>query len=343
MNINFDQSGIASACCFNRTHVLGRYPSNSLSEMWYGESAQKLRKYIREEDFSHGCELCEKQIDAGNYYGVRARFFDKYSTASASLLRSFFNRKDKIEMPQCLEFELSNTCNLECTMCDGHFSSLIRKNREGLPPLDSPYDEGFVEQLIPFLPHLRDAKFLGGEPFLVPIYFSIWEKIAVHNPKIKVHITTNGTVWNNKVERVLDKLWCGVIVSIDSLERETYESIRINSKFERVMANIEKFRAYTKRIGSWMCLAICPMTNNWREIPAFVNYGTKTGTFLGFNTVFKPAHLSLKFKTRQELEEIVDYLESQSFTGSGDVYDYNMNVYKSLVDEVRCWKNESKN
>jgi MoaA/NifB/PqqE/SkfB family radical SAM enzyme len=47
--------------------------------------------------------------------------------------------------PSMLELELNNTCNLECVMCIGELSSSIRKNREKLPAIRSPYDEAFVE------------------------------------------------------------------------------------------------------------------------------------------------------------------------------------------------------
>ncbi|MBK8706476.1 MAG: hypothetical protein IPN33_24860 [Saprospiraceae bacterium] len=35
--------------------------------------------------------------------------------------------EEAVNYPRCLEFELSNTCNLECAMCFGEFSSSIRK------------------------------------------------------------------------------------------------------------------------------------------------------------------------------------------------------------------------
>jgi MoaA/NifB/PqqE/SkfB family radical SAM enzyme len=78
-----------------------------------------------------------------------------------------------VVMPKVMEFELSNECNLECVMCNGSFSSSIRKNREKLPPIISPYNDDFVNELDAFIPHLTDAKFLGGEPFMIEIYLKI--------------------------------------------------------------------------------------------------------------------------------------------------------------------------
>jgi MoaA/NifB/PqqE/SkfB family radical SAM enzyme len=343
VNINFDQSGIASACCYNRQHILGKYPENSLMEMWKGEQANQLRAFIKQGNFSHGCQLCEKQIDGGNYHGVRARHFDNYASRPSNIIKRLTGRSNELQMPQCMEFELSNICNLECTMCNGHFSSLIRKNREGLTELENPYDDAFVEQLIPFLPHLRDAKFLGGEPFLVPIYYKIWEKMVKHNPRIRVHITTNGTVYNNRVKGVLENLRCGIIVSIDSIVKETYEKIRVNASYDRVMANVVQFRKYARSTGNWFSFAVCPMTSNWQEMPDLIRYCNKNKTFVCFNTVYNPEELSLQSYSSKQLCEIVEYYEAQQFDGYGFLYRQNKKVFGGLINQLKEWERDNKN
>jgi MoaA/NifB/PqqE/SkfB family radical SAM enzyme len=342
VNINFDQSGSASVCCYNREHILGRYPENSLMDMWKGDKADQLRTFIKEGDLSHGCQMCEKQIDSGNYHGVRARYFDNYASRPANILKGLIGRSDEFQMPQCLEFELSNVCNLECTMCNGHFSSLIRKNRENLPELENPYDDSFVEQLTPFLLQLQDAKFLGGEPFLVPIYYKIWEKIAEDNPKIRIHITTNGTVYNNRVKSVLEKLKCGIIISIDSIEKETYEKIRLNANYDRVMANVHRFQEYARSTNNWFSFAVCPMTNNWKEIPDLIRYCNTNETFVCFNTVYNPEELSLQSFTSEQLRAVIEYYEAQTFAGYGFLYRQNKKVFQGVINQLKEWKADNR-
>ena len=342
VNINFDQSGVASACCYNREHILGKYPENSLTEMWKGESANQLREFVKEGDLSHGCQMCEKQIDGGNYHGVRARHFDNYPSRPVNILKRWIGSSEEPQMPQCLEFELSNICNLECTMCNGHFSSLIRKNRESLPELENPYDDAFVEQLIPFLPNLQDAKFLGGEPFLVPLYYKIWDKLAQHNPKVRIHITTNGTVYNNKVKGVLEKLKCGIIISMDSIVKETYEKIRVNASYERVMDNVQHFREYAKSTGNWFSFAICPMTNNWKEMPDLIRYCNANETFVCFNTVYNPEELSLQSFSSEQLRGVVEYYEEQAFAGYGFLYRQNKKVFQGLINQLKEWEADNR-
>ena len=123
-----------------------------------------------------------------------------------------------------MEFEMSNQCNLECIMCNGYVSSSIRQNRDKLPPVHSPYDEKFVTQLRPFIPHLREAKFFGGEPFLIPLYFKMWDAMMEINPSINIFVITNGTVLTDKVKTLLSLGNFELAVSIDSIRKDRYEA-----------------------------------------------------------------------------------------------------------------------
>ena len=135
-----------------------------------------MRDAVRRNELPGGCDLCAAELYARNFKNLLARQFDENvrPPAPAGLLSrvsSLWKTKQETQYPLRMDFELSNKCNLECAMCSGYFSSTIRANREQLPPLPMVYDQAFVEQLLPFLPHLTNAKFLGGEPFLVDIYY----------------------------------------------------------------------------------------------------------------------------------------------------------------------------
>ncbi|MFN7824367.1 MAG: SPASM domain-containing protein, partial [Pseudobdellovibrionaceae bacterium] len=194
VSLNFEQTGKVTACCYNRTHVVGNYPQNSVAEIWNSPAINELRTALENLDFNKGCQKCEESLMSRNYFSPLMKNYDKLK------MNGWESAKTG---PRIFEFELSNLCNLECTMCTGFFSSSIRKNREKLPALKFPWDDQFVEQLRPYWKNIEWAKFLGGEPFLNPLYFKIWDQIAEENPAVKVVITTNGTILNNKVQKVL--------------------------------------------------------------------------------------------------------------------------------------------
>jgi len=154
-------------------------------DIWTGSKIKEMREAIDRFDFSKGCVGCFKQIVTGNYQNtLLATFDDKDHSYQNTVL------------PKIMEFEMSSLCNYECIMCGGKWSSSIRKNREKLPPLISPYTDKFVDELIPFIPGLTHVRFLGGEPFATPLYYKIWDALYKHNPTVNIHITTNGSIFN---------------------------------------------------------------------------------------------------------------------------------------------------
>ena len=347
-SMNFDQEGKIRACCYNRTHSLGTYPADSLRESWFGGRANELRERVGKNDLSLGCKVCYDQLKSRNFYGTRARHFDCFAE-NHELERGkrsfpFLSRKKiKVSMPRVMEFELSNTCNLECIMCDGHFSSRIRKNREKLPPLANPYNERFVEQLEEFIPHLTDAKFLGGEPFLIDVYYKIWERIRALNPEITVHITTNGAVLTEKVKETLEGLRGGIVVSIDSLRRENFERIRTPASFEGVMNNFHYFLDYTRRKNTWLSLAVCPMTLNWHEIPALIEFCNRHEISICFNTVFKPAEYTLRFLPKFILQNIIAYYRKVELPSGTRREKENLGCFHDLISQLECWLSDKVN
>lgn len=344
-SINFTQNGNATVCCYNKEYVLGIYPANSIHEMWFGEVAQKLRLDMEKNPLPTGCQNCALQIESENYASVHARHYDFHSDHPikhfVKKAGNYIKQKKFIAYPRVLEFELSNTCNLECIMCNGYFSSSIRKNRENAPPMKLVFDDAFVEQLTEFIPHLTDAKFLGGEPFLIPIYQKIWEKIIQMNPNCKVHITTNASIISDKNWEVLSRLRSNIIISIDSLKKDKFELIRKGASFDVVMDNIQKLHAYTNDKKTDMNFSICPMTLNWEEMPEIIQYGIDQQIYIYFNTVFYPEELSLKNISIDSAKEIILRYESSQFRGEGFYYDYNKKQIEGLINMIKYWHNIS--
>lgn len=342
VNINFEPNGNMVACCYNRKEVLGRFPQNTIKEAWTGPVAEKLRGYIKNNDLGGGCNTCQELILAGNYKGTKAYHYDEFAHApsTSDKIKSMLGIQS-LGYPRILEFELSNTCNLECTMCSGHFSSSIRKNRENLPALENPYTPAFVEQLTEFLPHLTDMKFLGGEPFLIDIYYDIWEKIIEINPKIKVHITTNGTVLNNRGKRILEQLNVAIILSIDSLDKETYEGIRINAKYDRMLENLSFFKHLVREKGTYLTFAVCPIISNWQTMPQMLEVANDEGINLHFNVVWAPEYLSLQYLDSDSLCEVIACYEAAlPEKATTPTAMNNIGVFKEFIGTLKYWLKE---
>jgi MoaA/NifB/PqqE/SkfB family radical SAM enzyme len=283
--INFDTMGYMRVCCYNNEYIMGTYPEISLKNAWYNENRQNFINKLKKLDFSIGCTLCKKQIIEDDIQNALFSDFDSLENEISD------------EHPIVFNFDFGTICNYECIMCGGKWSSSIRKNREKLPPIKSPYDDSFVNQLEDFIPNLKFCNFLGGEPFLNPIYYKIWDLLLLKNPDINITIQTNGSIFNSKIKKYLESFpKLSIKISLDSLQEETYNKIRKNGNFNQVMKNIEDFKKYKVFTG----ISFCPMIQNVYELPDIVQYCIRNDIRLGLNDVH--SHLGGKIKGIHEGE-----------------------------------------
>jgi hypothetical protein len=148
VNIFFNVSGDAIACCRSHENILGTYPPQSIKEIWFGEKYEKMREHMLHNDLNMGCDYCKLQLESNRFHSMPSMIQDEFATSEKGIY------------PKTIELELSNKCNLECVMCSGRVSSSIRKNRENLPPLEIKYDDDFFQQLKEFIPHAENISFM---------------------------------------------------------------------------------------------------------------------------------------------------------------------------------------
>lgn len=336
----FDQFGNVLACCINTVRPMGTYPAQRIRDIWDGIAARQLRGALADGDFSLGCHDCHSSISSGNHGAVNSTFDEVVASTDTGWIHDHPPLDDgRDPWPRLLEFSLSSRCNLRCTMCSGYFSSSIRR-ADGLSPFPEVYGDDFVEELRPFLEHVTATKFYGGEPFLAPVNFAIWEALAELNPSCRVAITTNGTVWNDRVRAVLERLDTTVTVSIDAATTPTYEGIRLGADHAEVIANLDRFAAVD---GCSLDLTACAMRQNWRELPDLVHFASGRGLHLGINVVRYPQDHSLSSATEDELHEVVATWSAELESLHDDlrpddvVAAWNVRNLRSILAEAQGW------
>jgi MoaA/NifB/PqqE/SkfB family radical SAM enzyme len=322
-NIFFDMHGRVKACCWNWNHPLGNVKTQTLDEIWRGAQAEILRRAVEGYSFECGCTACDNQTRDGWTTSANMRVFDQFQVTTTDL-----------QWPKRMEFSISNTCNLECVMCNGTFSSAIRSHREHLPPLQKAYTPEFIESLRKYLPHLERAKFLGGEPFLVTEYYRIWEMLAEEAPLVKCHITTNGTQFNERVEKFMEKLNFSFAVSLDGATKKTVESIRVNADYDEQLVILKRLRDYTRERKTDLSLTFCFMRQNWHEFGDFCLFADEWGCNVGVNTVSRPPEFSVNNLPPNQLRAIVNEMESQAVRYD-TVLKRNRNVWFAELDRLR--------
>lgn len=323
-NISFSFKGRVLACAYNQKVELGKYPEQTIHEMWFNsEMGNSLRNHMEHNDLNFGCKHCKYFAEHRKFSGLKPLVFDQYSDYQA------FN------YPRVMEFELSSTCNFECIMCNGEVSSSIRKNRDGLPALKVPYDDAFVNQLEEFIPHLREAKFYGGEPLLIPIYYKIWELMLELNPDIKIFTITNGSVMNNRVKQLLEKGNFDLAVSMDSTTRSRLESIRKNVNQETLLENIDYFNAYCQKRNKNLVISFTMMRINWQDFPEMIRFCNEKDAILYVSYLKTPPRFALWNLPPNELRNIRVQLEGLEFPSRNYVESHNAQCFADLITYLK--------
>lgn len=326
-NMYFGISGNVRACCRNESYIFGSYPQQTIKEIWHGDKVRKIRESIRRNDLSLGCDECYSHLIGGNFSAVVAKMFD--------------TQKINKRYPGMMEFELDNTCNLECTICAGRLSSTIRKNRDKLPPFQTLYNSDFVAQLEEFVPYLEEARFYGGEPFLIKLYYEIWDMMIKINPHIKIYVQTNGTVLNERIKKLIEGGKFIFNISVDALDKQVFEKLRVNADFDSVMENLMYFYNYSLRKKTFFCITPTMMRNNWQELPELIRFCNKLNIPLFYNTLYRPEHLALYTMNETELEKIANKLEAHDFQQKSNIQKQNNYYYSDFVNLIRKWKSEA--
>ena len=287
--------GLVHACCvsgFALGSVTGE-DRRSLRDMWDGSVLAAQRRKLEADSFELGCQECGIIESAGGREATVAYHFDRFADGAPH------------RFPKLLDLALSSRCNLQCVMCNGGLSSAIRTQREGLPPMPDAYDDRFFEELEEFLPHVERLQFKGGEPFIAPENRRIWDFLIEHDLRPEISVTTNGTIFNERVEHYVRELRMHPNVSVDGVDPDTLESIRVGVDAEVLWNNIDRFQVLAEEAGNGMTLSFCLVQSNWREVGPFLVEADRRG--LNCNVIFvnQPSRYDLLQLPVPELEAVI--------------------------------------
>jgi len=142
-----------------------------------------------------------------------------------------------------LYLEVTSRCNLECLSC-------VRKHwtETALQEMDMDLVRQIAAQSKE-LPHLNRIHLGGfGEPLSHPHIVEI-VNIFTDNG-LRVSMSTNGTLLYPELSARLIRAGLEhVIVSVDSTEKELFESLRVKGELHQVLQNIDQLQRNKKRLG----------------------------------------------------------------------------------------------
>lgn len=148
-----------------------------------------------------------------------------------------------------IQVEICAFCNLRCEMC--YYKDMKRK-------------KGFMSFEL-FKKVVTDAKEMGikrmrlfvfGEPLLHPELIPFLR--YMHEVGMEADITTNGLAMTKgqMQEFVTNEAVWRVVFSLEGFDKETYESIRVGSNYEKVTTNLKTLAAMAKKRKSHLKVEI---------------------------------------------------------------------------------------
>lgn len=154
-------------------------------------------------------------------------FFVKYYNLLKFILFKNFRFKNPPYLPISVDVEPTTGCNFRCTMCQVSSPNFRSQN------MSIETFKNFINQN----KQLLKIKLQGmGEP---TVNNKFLEMISLANDfGITVEFTTNGSLLDEKfINQLLKKKISKITISIDGATKETFESIRIKSNFNKVIEN----------------------------------------------------------------------------------------------------------
>jgi len=143
------------------------------------------------------------------------------------------------DYPPCVQIEPTSMCNFRCVMCYQVDKSFSSKSQGYMGMMSFEMFQGIVDQLEGNVHAVTMAS--RGEPTLNP-HFSEMLEYAGHK-FLGLKLNTNASMLSEEMcHRILSSGLRTLVFSADSADKETYEKIRVNGKFESVYRNIERFQ-----------------------------------------------------------------------------------------------------
>jgi MoaA/NifB/PqqE/SkfB family radical SAM enzyme len=151
--------------------------------------------------------------------------------------------------PTMLTVSLISACNLRCVMCPYNKQQKTQLSRHQ------------VKQILQLFPYIEKIEWNGGEVFLYKNFNLLLEK--AHQNNIGQYITSNGLLINDSYAKQIVQYGIDLTLSIDSVDKKLYESIRKGANFDLLLKNIKLINKYYKEYNKPSMLSLNAVLSKW--------------------------------------------------------------------------------
>ncbi len=182
VHFHVGEKGNAKACCVAQI-PFGNVNSDSLNEIWNGDSIKVLRQNFLDQKPDKRCHVCINQELAG-VKSIRQETWDKFPEK-----REFPIEEN--EMPVYFDIRFSNVCNFRCRTCWHGASSKWFNEARQLKRIKSKQAillniddfSHFINEFGTALKQAREIYFAGGEPLITEAHYLLLEWLIENDVK----------------------------------------------------------------------------------------------------------------------------------------------------------------
>ncbi|MDD3065384.1 MAG: radical SAM protein [Endomicrobiaceae bacterium] len=241
-----------------------------VNETQYDQSGAYYERYAKRVVV----ELIQKLNNDGRFDDVRQLYLDidnyvpKANKKLKNILLNEYEISQRIvylkSFPRHIQLVMTLQCNLNCIMCNDKHENIFISDKE-------------LDDLIEIMPYLQFLTLRGGEVFYDKRTGRILDE--AYKNDVKLTVITNGLLLDDLIIDKLLRVAGGIVFSIDSPFKETYEAIRIGGKFEKLKENLKKIyqARKIKKYNLYLTLNMVIMRKNYNEIEDMLYFAKEYG------------------------------------------------------------------
>jgi len=234
-SLNIDQTGCVMPCMYS-SYELGNIKQTPIQQVLLDDNIKDLRQTIARGQWHEACTVCQRLEATTGTSGRIGR------SVTQDTLTAIDNDLDFFKLEQ-LSVNWSNLCNLACVYCNNDASTAWQSINK-IPINLVKNEHQYLVELAKTQGHNIQALNLGGgEPLLQK---GLVEFLDCLDPlKVRVMVTTNLSMdisTNPVYQKLKDWPTVGWMVSFDNANKDKFEYVRHNAKWEQFVKNIRQMK-----------------------------------------------------------------------------------------------------